>query len=66
MLGCQKERREQSACGGNEDATRDKGLDQKGPCQKPGHARGSQSMPNVNIPETEKIKLVRTHQEKRG
>ena len=24
-----------------------------------------QSMPNVNIPETEKVKLVRTHQEKR-
>ena len=32
---------------------------------KPGHTRRCQSMPNVNIPETEKIKLVWTHQEKR-
>ena len=43
----------------------DKGYDQKGPCQKPEHTRGCQSVPNVNIPETETIKFVRTYQEKR-
>ena len=37
----------------------------KRPCQKPGHTRGCQSLPNVNILETEKIELVWTHQEKR-
>ena len=36
-------------------------MDQK----RPGHTRGCQSVPNVNIRETEKIKLVRTHQKKR-
>ena len=36
-----------------------------GPGQKPGHTRGCQSMPNVNIHETEKIKLAWTHQQKR-
>ena len=56
MLGGKKERREQIACGRNEDAMMDK---QKGPCQKPGHTIGRQSMPNVNIPETEKIVLHR-------
>ena len=43
----------------------DKGLDQKGPCQKTDNTRGCQSVPNVNIPETETIKLARTYQEKR-
>ena len=36
----------------------DKGLDQRGPCQKPGHTRGCRSMQNINIPETEYMKLV--------
>ena len=36
MLGGQKEIREQIACSGNDDATMDKGLDQKGLYQKPG------------------------------
>ena len=31
----------------------------------PDNTRGCQSVPNVNIPETETIKLVRTYQEKR-
>ena len=34
-------------------------------CQKPEHTRGCQSVPNVNIPETETIKSVWTYQEKR-
>ena len=48
VLGSQKERRQQIACSGNEDATMNKRLYQKGPCQKPGHIRGCQSMPNVH------------------
>ncbi len=48
-----------------EDATMHKGYDQKGPRQKPEHTRGCQSVPNVNIPETETITFVRTYQEKR-
>ena len=64
VLGGYKERREQIACSRNEDATMDMGYDQKGPCQKTNHTRGSQCEPNVDIPETETIKLVWTHQEK--
>ena len=65
MLGGQKERREQIACSGNEDATIYKGLDQKRPSQTPGHTRWCQSMPNANISETGKTKSVWTHQEKK-
>ena len=43
----------------------DKGYNQKGPCQKPDHTNGCQCVPNVNIPETETIKFVRTYQKKR-
>ena len=43
----------------------DKGQDQKGPRPKLDNTRGCQSMPNVNIPETKTITLVRTCQEKR-
>ena len=39
--------------------------DQKGPWHKPSHTRGCQSMQNVNITETENIKLAWTHQGKR-
>ena len=58
VLGGQKENRKQITCCRNEDAIKDH-------CQKSDHTRGCQSMPNVNIPETENIKLVWTHQEKR-
>ena len=40
-------------------------MDQKGTCQNPGHPKGCQSMPNVNIPETEKVTLIWTQREKR-
>ena len=43
----------------------DKGQDQNEPCQKPDNTRGCQSVPNVNIPETNTIAMVRTCQEKR-
>ena len=42
-----------------------RGKARKGPCQKPDHTRGCKSVPNVNIPETETMKFVRTYQEKR-
>ena len=43
----------------------DNGKEKKGPYQKPGHTRGCQGMPNISIPETENIKWVWTHEEKR-
>ena len=59
VLDGQKERREQIACSGNEDATMDKELR---PDKTMSERKSYKSRLNVNIPETENIKLKRRGQ----